>query len=275
MIFLHRCYQVDGAGWGTPFLLVPEVTCVDQAHIDKMLKAGKEDVFLSQSSPLGVSFWNLRTSASEEKRRQRIRENKPGSSCPNGFAALNTEFGEKPICPASISYIRESLKLLSDKRLSREKAEVMRERILEKSCICHDLIGGADLKYGFDPQATPAVCCGPNILNFKRIASLEEMTDHIYGRLSLLRDNARPHMFIRELHLYIQQLREDIKSQSLNIQSRQPGYFETFKENLLSGINYYQGLAARFLEEQRNRFLQDLEDLHQELGLITIPIAGC
>lgn len=268
--FLHEYYRVDGTGWGTPFLLVPEVTCVDQVHIDKMLNASQEDVYLSQSSPLGVSFWNLRTSASEENRRRRIRENRPGSPCTKGFAALSTEFGDKPSCPASISYIKNSLKRLSEKHLSSEQARAARDGILEKSCICNDLSGGTALKYGLDPEATPAICCGPNILNFKRMASLEEMVDHIYGRLSLLKDNARPHMFIKELRLYVEQLRQEIQAQALALQNRQPGYLETFKENLLSGIDYYRGLAARFMEEQRNRFLQDLEDLRQELGLVAI-----
>ena len=272
--FLYEQYQVDGTGWGTPFLLVPEVTCVDQAHIDKMLNAREEDVYLSQSSPLGVSFWNLRTSASEENRRRRIRDNRPGSPCPKGFAALRAEFGDKPSCPASSSYIANSLKRLSEKNLDPERDGAAREAILEKSCICHDLSGGVALKYGFAPMSTPAICCGPNILNFKRIASLEEMVDHIYGRFSLLRENGRPNMFIKELRLYIDQLRNDIQSLALDPQKRQPGYLEMFKGNLLSGIDYYRSLAARFIEEHRNRFLEDLEALQQELGSIAIPTAA-
>ena len=106
---LLRYYLVDRTGWGTPFLLVPEVANVDNGHLEKLLAATDGDVYLSDSSPLGVPFWNLRTSASEETRRQYIREGKPGSPCVKGAARLNTEFTDIPICPASRAYIKRKL----------------------------------------------------------------------------------------------------------------------------------------------------------------------
>jgi hypothetical protein len=42
--FLKKYYDVDGAGWGTPFLLVPEATNVDEEHLKKLCDAGDEDV---------------------------------------------------------------------------------------------------------------------------------------------------------------------------------------------------------------------------------------
>ena len=94
---LREDYGVDGTGWGTPFLLVPEVTNVDDEHLRKLSAASNGDVYLSDSSPFGLPFWNLRTSASEETRRRRIAENHPGSPCTKGFARLyNTEFTTDP-----------------------------------------------------------------------------------------------------------------------------------------------------------------------------------
>ena len=65
---LEEKYKVDGTGWGSPFLLVPEVINIDENHLHKLQVAGEEDVLLSDSSPLGVPFWCLKTSLSEEVR---------------------------------------------------------------------------------------------------------------------------------------------------------------------------------------------------------------
>ena len=106
--FLREHYAADGTGWATPFLLVPEVTNVDREHLEKLCKATEKDVYLSDSSPFGLPFWNLRTSASEERRRRRIAEGRPGSPCIKGYVKLfNTEFTELPICTASRQYQRQ------------------------------------------------------------------------------------------------------------------------------------------------------------------------
>ncbi len=78
--FLLDYYRVDGTGWGTPFLLVPEATNLDHEHLEKLAAATHRDVYLSDSSPFGIPFWNLRNSASEEDRRRRIRQDRPGHS---------------------------------------------------------------------------------------------------------------------------------------------------------------------------------------------------
>lgn len=266
--FLRKYYEVDGTGWGSPFLLVPEVTNVDEAHLKKLISATDTDVFLSDSSPLGIPFWNLRTSGSEEARRQRIREGKPGSLCPKGHAKLNTEFTPIPICPSSSAYQKLKLqRLQKESRLIKHFNEA-KDKIFAKSCLCHDLAGGATLKYNIDVNATPAVCSGPNILNFSRIATLEEMVSHIYGRLSILTNHNRPHMFIKELSLYIEYFRKEKEEFSLGILTKTPKYFREFKENLINGIEYYRRLAEQLVEEQRERFLQDLKALRKEFDLI-------
>ena len=263
--FLLTYYRVDGTGWATPFLLVPEVTNVDTAHLQKLLSAADGEVYLSESSPLGIPFWNLRTSASEESRRQKILLDKPGSACPKEFAAFNTEFTETPACIASRVYVKRKLEHLAEEDLSAEQLAAAKESVLDKACICHDLAGSTTLKYNINPEATPAVCPGPNIVNFKKVATLEEMVAHIYGRLSLLANTERPHMFITELMLYIEYLRNEARKVSLKLSPRSPGYFDNFRENLMAGIDYYHRLACEFIEEQRGRFLEDLQTLRDQV----------
>ena len=97
---------------------------------------------------------------------------------------------------------------------------------------------------------------------------------HIYGRLSLITNNERPHMFIRELMLYVDHIREEARKFSLNLSFRTPAYFRKFKKNLLAGIDYYNRLAGQFTEEQRIKFLTDLGILQDEIERIALPVDG-
>lgn len=263
--FLLDHYEVDGTGWGTPFLLVPEVTNVDDSHLEMLLTATGDDVYLSDRSPLGVPFWSLRNSASEETRRKRVLANKPGSPCPKGFLVSNTEFTKVPICHASRVYQKRKLKQIAEDNTPSQQLSSRQENVVARSCICHDLAGGATLKLGIDLNATTSVCCGPNIVNFSKIASLEEMVSHIYGRLSLLTDSDRPHMFIRELSLYVEYLRRDLRRASEGFLDKTTKRFLEFKHNLISAVEYYQDLAEQFSSEQKERFLRDLDALFEEI----------
>ena len=129
-LLLRECYGADGTGWATPFLLVPEVTNVDDEHLRKLCEAGDDEVYLSDSSPFGLPFWNLRTSASENARRRRIAENRPGSPCPKGFVRLfNTEFTKIPICIASRHYQKLKLEQLEGQDLTPQKRAALRESV--------------------------------------------------------------------------------------------------------------------------------------------------
>ncbi len=260
---LLKYFDLNGTGWATPFLLVPEVTNVDDIHLTKLSLASDNDVYLSDSSPLGVPFWNLRSSASEEARSQRIKEGKPGSSCPKGYLAFNTEFTKTPICRASRAYQKFKLKQLINEDNSKKRPDLERNIVLGRSCICHDLGGGAAIKTGIDKAATPAICCGPNIVNFSKIITLEEMVNHIYGKISLLTRPDRPHMFIREFACYVEYFHKEIEMASLSLSTLKLKYFRQFKENLLNGANYYQHFARKLRERERSRFLDDLEVLYK------------
>ncbi len=268
--FCLNHFKVDSTGWATPFLLVPEVTGVDDAHLKKLSDATEEEVFLSESSSLGIPFWNLRNSASEEARRRRIRDGKPGSACPKSYTKINTEFTEQPICISSRAFQKRKLEQISQSDYSEEKREALEKSTLAKSCICHDLGGAATIKLGINKKATPAICPGPNIANFSKIATLEEMVGHIYGRLSLLTSTNRPHMFIKELMINIDHLRTEVDNFSKDLSTKTPKYFREFKENLLQGIEHYQDLAEQFIEDHKTRFLSELKALQEELEQISL-----
>ena len=128
------------------------------------------------------------------------------------------------------------------------------------------------MKLGIDPAATPAICCGPNIVNFSKIASLEEMVGHIYGRTSLLANSARPHVFLRELAINIDFLCKELKKYQLGIGSYTLDYFEEFRDNLLGGIDHYRRFADRIKREGATASLVELERL--QMAVAAIPIAA-
>ncbi len=248
---LESAYQVDGMGWASPFLLVPEVVNIDEDHLAKIISAGEDDVYLSESSPLGVPFWSLKDSSSEARRRELIRDGKPGSPCPKGFLVSNTEFSDAPICTASRAYQRRKLDALGG---GEEAAE---REVTDKACICHDLAGSATVPCGIDPDANTAVCCGPNTVYFSRTARLGEMIDHIYGRMRLPLDGKRPHMFLKELSLHLDSLGAELAGKS--------GNTAKIRENLLAGIQHYRDLASRLVADRKEAFSARLEDLRGKL----------
>lgn len=263
--FLSGYFEVDSTGWGTPFLLVPEVTNVDDDHLKKLAAATSKDVYLSKSSPLGVPFWNLRNSKSEDIRSQRIAEGRPGSPCPKGFLAIKTQYSDQPLCHASRAFQRKRLIDVEAGDHAAGHEQTVRETVLAKACLCMDLAAGALLKAKVVTDANTAICCGPAIENYSEITTLDKMVDHIYGRLSLLINSERPHMFIKELRLYLDYLAQEIDESSQGLLERTSKYFAEFKENLVTGIEYYQDIADQFGKKQRVRFLEELDALYAEL----------
>jgi hypothetical protein len=252
-------------------MLVPEATTVDDADLRRLTHLAPGDVYLSRSSPMGMPFWNLRTSASEELRRCRVAENRPGSPCPKGHLRFNSDFTEKAVCVSSRSYQKRRLAALPGEGLSEKQLAVVREDVVCKSCICHDLAGAATLSHGIDSKATPAICCGPGIAHFKRTATLDEMTGHIYGRTNLLDGDARPHMFLREFELYIAYLAEEVGRDRLELSSLQPKQFAEIRDNLLAGARYYGERAEKIAGDESEGFLGTLEELIARLERLALP----
>ena len=80
--FLADHYQLDSVGWGTPFLLVPEIVNVDEKTLKLLCDAKEEDLYISNISPLGVPFNNLRGNTKDIEKENYIGQNTPGNPCP-------------------------------------------------------------------------------------------------------------------------------------------------------------------------------------------------
>jgi len=263
--FLLRHYRLDATGWGTPFLLVPEATTVDPTTLKRLCEAGREDLFLSDVSPLGVPFNNLRTSLSEEAKRARIRTGKPGSPCTKGYLKSNTEFSETPICVASRAYQERKIEQILAGGSDPESARAAIEAVTSKSCLCTDLGGTAILTHGLaesgDGPCVPAICPGPGLAYFTRAVSLREMVDHIYGRADIVENRTRPNLFISELEMYIDYFDNELRRSLPHPNEQTAKYLREFETNLLEGIAYYQELIPRWSDgppEYRARMKREL-----------------
>ena len=113
-------FGADRTGWASPFLLVPEATCIDKPTLDLLVEAKEKDLYLSGASPLGIQFNNIRNSGSDQWTREQADKGKPGSACPKGFLVSNTEFSEKPICTASKEYQSQKLEELESKDITQK-----------------------------------------------------------------------------------------------------------------------------------------------------------
>jgi len=275
--FLLEHYQVDSVGWGSPFLLVPEATTVDEATIHKLEDARVEDLYLSDISPLGVPFNNLRGNTKDLEKQKRIEQGRPGSTCPKQYVALNNEFTEQKICTASRQYQRKKIKELDEQYLSEEEYQIAYNKITVKSCICVGLGTSALINNGLDTkQEGPgvAVCPGPNMAYFSKKLSLKEMVDHIYGRTKVISSD-RPNMFIKELNLYLDYLKNKVDESRNSMNKKQEKYLISFSKNLQEGIGYYDDLFAKAkdkFEETRNQLYKELESAKDTLSSITQQI---
>lgn len=242
--FLLNYFNLDGVGWGSPFLLVPEATQVDKETLDRLEKAGKEDLYLSHSSPLGVPFNTLRNSSGQEQKRKRIMDGRPGSPCISKHLVSNTEFTEKPICTASRKYQDYKIEQLKSYHLPQEEYKTKYEQIVEKECLCEGLAASSLINAGLVKEDTAvSICPGPNLAFFSEVYSLKEMVDHIYGKINLLNTTIRPHVLVNELALYVDYLIKEVKGITKDCTEKQFKYLNGFKINLLKGVNYYKELV--------------------------------
>ena len=240
---LHNYYGIDSTGWGTPFLLVPEATTVDEVTLNMLCRAEQKDVVLSHHSPMGVRFHYLKGSSAEKERLARIESGKPGSPCTEKHLSFNTEFTEQPICTASRQYQKLKIKQLQSLVLPKEDYQAQLQKVLEKECLCIGLSNAAAINYDTEfvkHQQAVNICPGPNIAWFNKEVSLQGMTDHIYGRTSILGDNGRPHMFLAELKLYLDYITEQLEEGNNKDKLK---YYNSFCINIAEGINYYRRLA--------------------------------
>jgi hypothetical protein len=269
--YLLEHYQLNGTGWATPFLLVPEVTNVDPVTLAKLAGAKEDDLYLSPVSPLGVPFNNLRDSESDMERDRRIEKNRPGSACPKGYLVSNTEFTPQPICTASRQYQKLKLEELNKQNLDPLLYKKSLDKVLSKSCICNDLAEGVLIRHQIGNPAQKrfsAVCPGPNLAYFSKVSTLEEMADHIYGRGNVLNDTYRPHMFVKELKMYVDYFIKESAKALEQPTEKQCVYWREFYRNILEGIAYYNDLFPQMIHETlefRSKMLEEVEGFRRTL----------
>ena len=235
--FLINHYNLDSVGWGTPFLLVPEVTTVDDSTRNKLIHAKEEDLYLSQVSPLGVPFNNLRNNSKDNERDKKISEGKPGSSCPRRFLALSKEYDKQGICSASRKF--QKIKINESK-----KNHFSLDKVFEKTCLCVGLSAAAVINNEIDVKESKAVsiCPGPNLAYFSNLMSLKEISHHIYGITESVVREDRPHFFVKELELYVNYFKEKIEDSALDFNKKNEKYLQRFLDNINEGIEYYTTL---------------------------------
>jgi len=276
--FLLDNYKVDMVGWGTPFLLVPEAVNIDGGSFKTLAEATEKELYLSDTSPIGVPFNSVKGNTKDLIRDKNIEEGKPGSSCPSQFLKLyNTEFTDTPICVASKQYQKKKIEELDTLGKTGEAYQKAMDKITVKSCICAGLVMTAytenDLVKKSDGQGI-SVCPGPNMAYFSKKSTLHEMVDHIYGKINVLNDAYRPHMFIKELGMYIDYLNNEIEESIEGLNGKKVKYFERFKANLLTGIEYYEALVIEMKDESesfKNTFIKELNEFNETIQLLQLP----
>ncbi|MBR8536260.1 hypothetical protein KDU71_11880 [Carboxylicivirga sediminis] len=253
-------YKMDGVGWGTPFMLVPEAVSIDTATLQLLKDAKEKDLYFSGLSPLGVPFNSVKWASMSEQRLANAQKGEHGMPCTKQFLKYNTEYTEKPICTASKQYQRKKLAELDALNLPEEAHNKAYADIIEKECLCVglgvSLLESKNIPVG--PTDKVTVCPGPNLAYFSKESSLTEMVDHIYGRQDLLDKRPRPHMFLKELGMYLDIFKkrmDEFLSQPED--TKEMKQLTAFRKNIMEGVNYYTEL----FKEKKQEVVIELEQL--------------
>lgn len=267
-------YGVDSIGWGSPFLLVPEVTNVDETTLQLLEGATEDDLYVSDVSPLGVKFNNLRGNSKDIEKQSFIDEGTPGVVCHKRHLALNTEYEGAALCPASRVFQKKKIEELQESRetLNAEEYEKELSAITEKACICVGLSTAALMNNNVSDEKiykdTVSICPGPAVVSFNKRTTLQGILDHIYGKKSLFSSQVlaeRPHMFVRELGLYVEYLSGQVSTAASDMSDKIQKSLTSFRENLLSGIGYYRDVL------QENGVVQSALNAYEvELNALSI-----
>lgn len=263
--FLLDHYEIDSVGWGTPFLLVPEATSVDEPTIDRLIDAEEDDLYLSNISPLGVPFNSLRGNTKDLEKLTLIHEGKPGSNCPKRYVALDNEFHERGLCTASSAYQKKKLQQLEESGATAKDYFRKFRQIVDKGCICVGLGTSALIANNIETDKEGpgvSICPSPNLAYFSKKMKLKELVDHIYGRTNVISRNDRPNMFIKELKIYIDYLNNKFEETRDEMTQKQEKYLMTFSENLQNGIIYYKELFSN----AKDKFTETKEDILNQLS---------
>jgi len=120
-----------------------------------------------------------------------------------------------------------------------------------------------------------SICPGPNMAYFSKKMSLKELVDHIYGRVNVITRNDRPNMFIKELKIYIDYLRNKIEETRTSVNVKQEKYLLGFAQHIKEGITYYADLFGGLkdmVEDKKNDILRELDASMRTLQLLNSDI---
>jgi len=274
--FLLDYYQVDSVGWGSPFMIVDDIIAIDDKTKQMLIDATEEDLYLSNISPLQVPFNNLRNNTKDAERNNFIQKNTPGTPCTKKFSAGNFEFTDTAICLASRQYQTLKIEQLKSQNLTKEEYDKEFDNIISKSCICVGLGTSALLKYNLDTTAEGkgvSVCPGPNLAYFSEAVSLDKMVSHIYGRTNIIKRDDRPNMYVKELGLYIDNLKKSIANLKKPVHPVEFKFYKNYQINLKEGIKYYKELFAIHKHKfsyEKNDLIADFEKYEIELEKLSV-----
>ncbi|WP_339734833.1 hypothetical protein [uncultured Sunxiuqinia sp.] len=264
-------YNLDSIGWGSPFMLVPEACNIDEESLNLLKNAGEDDLYLSDASPLGVPFNNVRGASQQKAIQNYLAEGKPGFPCTKKYLVFNTEYTEIPICTASKQYLKKKLNEVEESEMGTDEKQYQKSKLTEKECLCEGLTNSTYLANGLETDSKRtgvSICPGPNIAYFKQVVSLKEMVDHIYGKINLLKGVKRPNLFLKELHMYVEYLENRLREARETQDNKQLAYLRKFQANLNEGINYYRQFFEKYehkLQEMKRDVFSELEAFTQKL----------
>jgi hypothetical protein len=95
------------------------------------------------------------------------------------------------------------------------------------------------------------------------------MVSHIYGRINLLNALPRANLFINELRMYVDYLKNELLKNKNDITARNKKYIDDFRSNLIEGIEYYKKLAVGFNTKYEILFHSFTEELSAVLNKIS------
>ncbi len=275
--FMLDYYKVDSVGWGTPFLLVPEATSVDDETRHNLSIAKEKDLYLSKISPFGIPFNSLKVNGKEISKLPPFKGT-PGSSCPKKHLISNTEFTELPICTASSKYMKLKIAQMDTLNLPEDEYQKQHENILQKACLCIGL-GTSSLKDNgtFLERQITSICPGPNMAYFSKITTLQNMVSHIYGKpksdVEVRID--RPNIFIKELSIYVNFLKDKLEDQILPVNRKEEKYYKTYVENINNGILYYKQLfkdKTDGFSSSKDLILKELDKYSKIINSYQLPV---
>jgi hypothetical protein len=95
----------------------------------------------------------------------------------------------------------------------------------------------------------------------------------------------RPNMFIKELHIYLEYLKNKLLEVKNEMNKKEEKYLLTFTNNMKEGIVYYENLFNNIsivFEDKKQMIIKELElgaemleRIHSEIeSLIPIPVEG-